>query len=146
MKKFFINAIAFVISATAYSQTGHNEIQEVVKTVAYYLDGGTLGDSVLFSKAFHRDGQMWSSRNDTIHIVLLKDFMARAKNNKVKLLRTTAINSIQVYETIAQATVTTTYDTFILYDLLLLLKTNDGWKIISKVFLRKEKTEPMTAQ
>jgi len=138
MKKiFFIAAIS--ISSMTYAQTKEQEI-EAIKTVCnYYLDGGTNGDSVLFSKAFAPDGQMRYMRNDTVMNVLLKDFMARTRNTGKKQDRKTKIETVQVFGNAATAKLTIEYPTFYFHDIMGLLKTKDGWKIVSKIFYREDK-------
>jgi hypothetical protein len=80
-------------------------------------------------------------RNDTVMNVVLKDFMARARNNGVKQDRKTKIESIQVYGEAASAKLTIEYSTFYFHDIMSLLKTKDGWKIVGKIFYREEKSE-----
>jgi len=140
MKKLFL-LLSFIItvSVNGYAQADQKELAEVAKTVSYYLDGGTFADSLQFSKAFIPEGQMLYMRNDTLRILPLKDFMARAANTKKKTDRKTRIDNIQVYGNAAQAKLTVEYDTFYFHDLMALLKTKDGWKIVSKTFYREEK-------
>ena len=130
---------ALIYSLSIKAQTDHKTIQEIQTVVSYYLDGGTNGDSVMFSKAFVPDGQMRYMRNDTLFNVSLKDFMSRARNNGVKQERKTKIESIQVYGNAATAKLTIEYPTFYFHDIMSLLKTKDGWKIVSKIFYREEK-------
>lgn len=136
--------IPIILTAILYSvvikaQTDHKTIQDIQTTVSYYLDGGTNGDSVLFSKAFVADGQMRYMRNDTLFNVSLKDFMARIRNTGVRQDRKTKIESIQVFGNAATAKLTIEYPTFYFHDIMSLLKTKDGWKIVSKIFYREEK-------
>lgn len=139
MRKIFLVWLGCTIFSLAQAQTKEHEI-EAVKTVCnYYLDGGTNGDSVLFSKAFSPTGQMQYMRNDTLIIVSLKDFMARMKNTGTKQNRKTSIESIQVFGNAATAKLTIEYPTFYFHDIMGLLKTKDGWKIVSKIFYREEK-------
>ena len=121
------------------AQTDTKTIQEIEAVVTYYLDGGTNGDSVMFSKAFVPDGQMRYMRNDTLFNVSLKDFMARARNNGVKQERKTKIENIQVFGNAATAKLTIEYPTFYFHDIMSLLKTKDGWKIVNKIFYREDK-------
>lgn len=127
----------FIISN---AQTDQKEIAEIIKTVSYYLDGGTNSDSLMFSKAFAPEGQMMFMRNDTMRLVSLKNFMAGAKNTGEKQKRTTMIDGVQVFGNAAQAKLTIEYDTFYFHDMMSLLKTKDGWKIVAKIFYREEKT------
>jgi putative lumazine-binding protein len=128
-----------LFSTILKAQTDTKTIQEIEAVVTYYLDGGTNGDSVMFSKAFVPDGQMRYMRNDTLFHVSLKDFMARARNNGVKQERKTKIESIQVFGNAATAKLTIEYPTFYFHDIMSLLKTKDGWKIVSKIFYREDK-------
>lgn len=138
-KIIFFTVILFSFSFAAKAQTDIKTIQEIQTVLTYYLDGGTNGDSVMFSKAFVPDGQMRYMRNDTIFNVSLKDFMARARNNGVKQDRKTKIESIQVFGNAASAKLTIENPTFYFHDIMTLLKTKDGWKIVGKIFYREDK-------
>jgi hypothetical protein len=139
MKKLFLMIIAVVIYGAVQSQTKEQDI-EAVKTVCnYYLDGGTNGDSILFSKAFNPGGQMQYMRNDTLVVVSLKDFTARMPNSGKKTDRTTKIESVEVYGNAAVAKLTIEYPTFFFHDVMSLLKTKEGWKIVGKIFYRQMK-------
>jgi len=140
-KIIFSSVIILTSSFTTKAQTDLKTIQEIQTVLTYYLDGGTNGDSVMFSKAFVPDGQMRYMRNDTIFNVSLKDFMARARNNGVKQDRKTKIESIQVFGNAASAKLTIENPTFYFHDIMSLLKTKDGWKIVGKIFYREEKAK-----
>ena len=141
MRKLILSIVILFFFFTAKTQTDLKTIQDIQTTVNYYLDGGTNGDSLMFSKAFVPDGQMRYMRNDTLFNVSLKDFMARARNNGVKQDRKTKIESIQVFGNAATAKLTVEYPTFYFHDIMSLLKTKDGWKIVSKIFYREEKSK-----
>jgi len=140
-KIIFSSVIILTSSFTTKAQTDLKTIQEIQTVLTYYLDGGTNGDSVMFSKAFVPDGQMRYMRNDTIFNVSLKDFMARARNNGVRQDRKTKIESIQVFGNAASAKLTIENPTFYFHDIMSLLKTKDGWKIVGKIFYREEKAK-----
>jgi hypothetical protein len=139
MRKIFLVCLGCAIFSLVQAQTKEQEIEAVKKVCSYYMDGGTNGDSVLFSKAFSPTGQMQYMRNDTLVIISLKDFMARMKNTGTKQNRKTSIESIQVFGNAATAKLTIEYPTFYFHDIMGLLKTKDGWKIVSKIFYREEK-------
>ena len=140
-KIIFSTVILFTFSYTTKAQTDLKTMQEIQTVLTYYLDGGTNGDSLMFSKAFVPDGQMRFMRNDTIFNVSLKDFMARARNNGVKQDRKTKIENIQVFGNVASAKLTIEYPTFYFHDIMSLLKTKDGWKIVGKIFYREDKSK-----
>ena len=140
-KLIFSLAFLIVLSLNSKAQTDLKTMQEIQTVLTYYLDGGTNGDSLTFSKAFVPDGQMRYMRNDTLFNVSLKDFMARARNNGVKQERKTKIESIQVFGNAASAKLTIEYPTFYFHDIMSLLKTRDGWKIVGKIFSREDKSK-----
>jgi len=131
----------FIFSLASKAQTDLKTMQEIQTVLTYYLDGGTNGDSVMFSKAFVPDGQMRFMRNDTIMNVVLKDFMARMRNTGTKTERKTKIENIQVFGNAASAKLTIEYPTFYFHDIMSLLKTKDGWKIVGKIFYREDKAK-----
>jgi len=136
-----LSAILFACSFTMKAQTDLKTMQDIQTVLTYYLDGGTNGDSVMFSKAFVPDGQMRFMRNDTVMNVVLKDFMGRMRNTGTKQERKTKIENIQVFGNAASAKLTIEYPTFYFHDIMSLLKTRDGWKIVGKIFYREEKAK-----
>lgn len=133
----FLLCCCWLSQATA--QTKEEEIQAIKTVCNYYLDGGTNGDSILFSKAFSPAGQMQYMRNDTLVVVSLKDFMARMPHSLKKTDRKTKIESVEVYGNAAVAKLTIEYPTFYFHDIMSLLKTKEGWKIVGKIFYRQLK-------
>ena len=65
--------------------------------------------------------------------------MARMRNTGKRTERKTKIESISVFGNAATAKLTIEYPTFYFHDIMSLLKTKDGWKIVSKIFYREEK-------
>ncbi len=142
MRKIFLAGICFtLLHSFGQAQTKEQETEAIKVICNYYLDGGTNGDSVMFSKAFSPGGQMQFMRNDTLVVVSLKDFMARMPNNGKKADRKTKIESVEVFGNAAVAKLTIEYPTFYFHDIMSLLKTKDGWKIVSKIFYREEKSK-----
>ena len=140
-KPIFLFAILFAFSFTTKAQTDLKTMQDIQTVLTYYLDGATNGDSLMFSKAFQPDGQMRYMRNDTVMNVALKDFMARMRNTGTKTERKTKIENIQVFGNAASAKLTIEYPTFYFHDIMSLLKTKDGWKIVGKIFYREDKSK-----
>lgn len=140
MKKITASIIIIIgFAFTVRAQSPQAEIDAVKTVCNYYIDGGTNGDSVTFSKAFSATGLMQYMRNDTLKIVSLKDFMAGMKNSGKKQERKSTIESVEVYGNAATAKITIEYPTFYFHDIMSLLKTTDGWKIVSKIFYREMK-------
>jgi hypothetical protein len=140
MKKVFLILITCCsICHFTNAQTQQQDIDAVKTVCNYYLDGGTNGDSVLFSKAFSPTGLMQFMKNDTLQVVSLKDFMARMKNSGIKQDRKTKIENVEVYGNAATAKLAIEYPTFYFHDIMSLLKTKEGWKIVGKIFYRQNK-------
>ena len=140
MKKIIASFIIVIgFACTVRAQAPQEEIDAVKTVCNYYIDGGTNGDSVTFSKAFSATGLMQYMRNDTLKIVSLKEFMAGMKNSGKKQDRKSKIESVEVYGNAATAKITIEYPTFYFHDIMGLLKTKDGWKIVSKIFYRENK-------
>ncbi len=137
--KILLLALSCLAFSMAEAQTKEQEMEAVKVVCNYYLDGGTNGDSVLFSKAFSPGGQMQYMRNDTLVVVSLKDFMARMPNNGKKQDRKTKIETVEVFGNAATAKLTIEYPTFYFHDIMSLLKTKEGWKIVGKIFYRQNK-------
>ena len=57
-KIIFLSAILITFSFRTKAQTDLKTMQEIQTVLTYYLDGGSNGDSLMFSKAFQPDGQM----------------------------------------------------------------------------------------
>lgn len=141
MRKIFIAFLAaslFTLSANAQTEQDRKDVETVCN---YYIDGGTNGDSLTFSKSFSPTGQMQYMRNDTLMIVSLKDFMARMRNTGNKQNRTAKIEYINIYGNAATAKITIEYPTFFFHDIMGLLKTKEGWKIVTKIFYREDKAK-----
>ncbi len=86
--------LCIAASNLSKAQTDPQTLRDIETVCNYYLEGGTNGDSTMFSKAFAPDGQMRYMRNDTLFNVSLGDFMARIRNTGSKQDRKTKIESI----------------------------------------------------
>ncbi|MGQ0739914.1 MAG: nuclear transport factor 2 family protein [Bacteroidota bacterium] len=141
MRKPTLLSLLALLAAFSFAnaQTKEQETEAIKIVCHYYLDGGTNSDSVLFSKAFSPGGQMQYMRNDTLVVISLKDFMARMPNSGKKVDRTAKIESVDVYGNAAVAKLTIEYPTFYFHDIMSLLKTKEGWKIVGKIFYREMK-------
>jgi Putative lumazine-binding len=125
----------------ATAQSDNSDLAAVQETLRWYMDGGTNGDSVMFSRAFWPDGQMIYINKGQTTVVPLRDFTARVKNGGPKQERKTRIVSLHVEGNAAQAHLEIETPKVIFKDFMHLLKTDSGWKIVNKVFYRIDKEE-----
>ncbi len=136
--------IACFSTSTAFAQHSSDEYAAITKTLNYYIEGGTNRDSATFAKAFMLDGQMIFMHQDTVKILPLKDFVGGMKPGE-KLNRVCRITNIQIYGNAATARLELVYPTHTFIDFMNMLKTNEGWKIVNKIFYREDKPKEQSA-
>ena len=120
------------------AQTDYTDLEAVKTTLGYYMDGASNGDKAMFTKAFLPEGQMLFVTDEGTKIIPLKDFVARMKDGQ-KSDRKNRIVSIQIEGNAAQARLRVETPDLIFHDFMSLLKTENGWKIVSKIFYREDK-------
>lgn len=139
MKPILLIIGIFFMHSLVRAQADAQTIKDIETVCNYYLIGGTNRDSVMYSKAFLPEGHLRYMQNDTVMNISLKDFAARMRNGGVKQDRKTSIDRIEVFGNAATAKLTIEYPTFYYHDMMSLLKTKDGWKIVTKIFYREDK-------
>ncbi len=137
--KTLLLALATTTSFALAAQTENPELPAVKETLRYYLDGGAQGDTALFARAFLPEGQMIFIDKGKTTIVPLRDFVARQKPGVVSE-RQSRIVSIEIHENAATAHLELITPKFIFNDYMNLLKTENGWKIVNKIFHRQERS------
>ena len=136
--KTLIAVIAVSVFSNCFGQGSSDEIA-VKECLINYLDGRTYGDSARLTSAFHPSATMkyidfkTGEFKDTPITEYLKASVGK------KMDRKTRIVSFDIFETSAQAKLEMDFGDFIVCDYLNLLKINGEWKIVSKVFSRKNK-------
>lgn len=139
MKKLpILFCLNFITMMSITAQTDYTDLEAVKTTLGYYMDGASNGDKAMFTKAFLPEGQMIFVTDEGTRIIPLKDFVARMKDGQ-KSDRKNRIVSIQIEGNAAQARLRVETPDLIFHDFMSLLKTADGWKIVSKIFYREDK-------
>lgn len=118
----------------------HSEMQGVEKALNYYLEGGTNQDAEMVAKAFHPAAELKFISDGIYQEVSIEDFLARIKPGP-RSDRKTTIKYINITGHVASASVEIEYADFFFIDYFNLLKLEGKWKIVNKVFYRKEKQE-----
>ena len=96
------------------------------------------GDRV--EKAFHPSASMkFISPAGQFTDVPIAVYINRVKENKTKTEERSEIVRIDIEGNAAQAKLRSETDKFILYDFMNLLKIDGEWKVVSKIFYRKDK-------
>jgi uncharacterized protein Veg len=114
---------------------------ESIKNAVYnYLDGITKGDTALLNKAFHPAAilRTVNPSSGKIQDFPVKTFIAKTPTGGAKA--STKLISYSYAGISAQATAELSFDEFKYIDLISLLKVNDEWKIVCRVFSRVDLT------
>lgn len=140
MKKVLVSilvlATCFMFSATAVAQASNEEAG-----VRACLEEYMSGDGNRLEKAFHPSASMKFVDHKTGEYkdVPIAEFIARIKANSPQPERKAQIVSLNIEGTAAQAKLTMEFEKIFFYDYMNLLKINGEWKIVSKIFYRKDK-------
>lgn len=133
------NAFFFILCFFAFSSLAQeSEIQAIEQTVNYYLDGGTNNDYETLAKAFHPEATMKYIRDGYQEVNALEFFKTRMKPGP-KQDRITRVVDINVSGHAANAQLEIEYPTFFFVDYMNLLKIDGQWKIVNKIFYKKDK-------
>jgi hypothetical protein len=138
MKILKVLALVSLISAT--NVFAQSDEQAVATTVNNYLEGGTNGEVDRFKSAFFPDAIQKSVGKTGVTGMSVESLASKIKAGQ-KMDRSTKIVSWSIAGTAATAITETEYPTSKIIDLLNLLKVNNEWKIVSRVYSRIEKDE-----
>lgn len=139
MKKITLLLVLFLTAITSlktFAQTNDEE-----KAVRACLEEYMSGDGNRMEKAFHPSASMKyiDAQTGEFKDVPIADFIARAKANTNKTERKIEIVSVNIEGNAANGKIKIETDKVILYDYMNMLKINGEWKIVSKIFSRKNK-------
>ena len=137
MKKFPLAVLAFLLVFNVLSAQD-SDYAMVEKTVSYYLDGGTNNDFETLKKAFHKTASMKYIGGEGYTEVNALEFFGSRMKPGPKQDRKTRIASIDIAGNSANAKLEIEYPTFTFIDYMNLLKIDGEWKIVSKIFYKKE--------
>ena len=129
-------SILFVSFSGLNAQETTTDFKQVVKTLNYYLEGGTNNDFATLKKAFHETATM-KFIGDSYKEVNAIEFFEKGMKPGPQQNRETRIVAVHVQGTAANARLEIEYPTFTFYDFMNLLKIDGEWKIVSKIFYRK---------
>jgi protease I len=138
MKKGIIFFSFLFLSLVSFSQTDEAGAKAC-------LEDYTSGEALRVEKAFHPTATMKyvDYKTGEFKDVPIAEYIARVKanssNNSNRPSRKIEIVSMNVEGTAAQAKIKIETDQVIMYDYMNLLKVAGEWKIVSKIFNRKDK-------
>lgn len=137
------STLVFLFITSSLAQ--QSEYQLIEETLNYYLDGGTNNNYYQLANAFHKNATMKHIGDGYQETNALSFFSENMKAGP-KQNRITRIKSIEVSGNAASAHLEIEYPTFSFQDFMHLLKIDDEWKIVSKIFYRQEKGSTINNQ
>ena len=132
--------MSLLLIASLKIQAQHTELQLIEKCLNHYLVGGTNNDFDVLKQAFHPTARMKFVGESYTEVNAL-DFFRKGMKPGPKQDRKTRIVSISYSGNAANAQLEIEYPTFFFIDYMHLLKVEGEWKIVSKIFYKKEKLE-----
>ncbi len=138
MKKIFFTLMLITIFMSQV-QAQNNDVQLIEKTINYYLDGMTTHNAKSFEKAFHPSASMkWIDKKyeEVNAIEALSAYVIANDPVKTK----TSIMAINIAGDAANVQLELEYDTFSYIDFMQLLKIDGTWKIVSKTYSTRTKS------
>ena len=125
--------LTFAISSKSLAQSDDAAIKS---TLTNYLEGVTQGDTAKLNKAFHYSAVLKTFNTNTgkIQDFPVRTFIAKTPAGGVKA--ETKIVNFGYAGISGSATVELVFEDFKYIDQLSLLKINDSWKIVARVFSR----------
>ncbi|OZI06810.1 hypothetical protein BWI93_18150 [Siphonobacter sp. BAB-5385] len=129
-----------VASFTAQAQSEDAAIKE---TLQNYIDGGATGDTASLNRAFYPTANLRSLANGRVTSTPVKEFISRTPKSGANW--TGRIVSYSYLGTAGSAVLEMQLESFKFVDFLSLMKIGNDWKIVSRVFTRAEKDQPITS-
>ena len=115
-----------------------SDYQQIEKTLNYYLEGGTNNDFDTLKKAFHSTASMKYIGEEYTEVNAIEFFEGIMKPGP-KQDRKTRIIAVSMTGNAANAQLEIEYPGFFFIDYMNLLKIDGEWKIVNKIFYRKNK-------
>ncbi|NAS12137.1 nuclear transport factor 2 family protein [Poritiphilus flavus] len=138
MKHIFLT-LAVVLLTANLATAQDTDREQIETTLNYYLEGGTNNDFETLKKAFHETATMkFMAKDGYKEVNALEFFGSRMKPGPAQD-RTTKIESIDLMGNAAHAKLVIDYPSFSFIDYMNLLKVDGEWKIVGKIFYRKQK-------
>lgn len=132
--KYFLSIV--ILITACLSTQAQSEEQALLQTVNNFLDGGTNGDADQFRSAFVKEAVQRSiGKNGEVIGMTVESLASKIKAGQKMDRQTKIIN--WTYSGIAATAVTeTAYATSKIIDYLSMVKVNNEWKIVARVYSR----------
>lgn len=132
MKRILLLFTVLLACNTMLAQN-QNDKEAIKKTINYYFEGSKTDNPDLLRKAFLPDATLkYLNAKGNYKMRPIQEFFGFFTNTKTRKFES-KIYYIDVSGTAANVKLSTKYKTYQYIDYMNMLKTNDGWKIVSKI-------------
>lgn len=130
--------LSFLILLSANSIIAQNMSDEdaIKATLNNYFEGSRIDSPELLKKAFHPDATLKYIRDKGYNMLPIQKYLTFFTNTKTRDFED-KIFYIDVTGLAANAKLSTKYETYQYTEYMNMLKTKDGWKIVSKISYRE---------
>ena len=136
MKKIILIPLVFLFIATAFAQS---EEAAVRATAMDYIDGTANGEIAQIKRAFHETAALYAVNDDgSLRKIPIAQYIGYFKQGQ-KNDRQGKIISVDIVNNAAQVKIEIVSGQWKFTDYLLLLKLEEGWKIINKSYTKVRK-------
>jgi protease I len=135
----FITIAVLTLLIPSFASAQESEYELVEKALVYYMEGGTNNNYYQLANAFHKHATMKYITADGYQETNALEFFSENMTPGPRQDRITRIKSIDISGNSASAHIEIEYPTFSFMDYIHLLKIDEDWKIVSKIFYRQDK-------
>jgi len=115
------------------------DLEQIHETINFYAEGGTKGEPETVAKAFHPSAYMKFIKDGELVDVPIQKYFSDFIKNGVAQERIVTINSIDITGNASSVKLTIDYSTHQFIDYFNMLKIDNRWLIVSKIFFRTNK-------
>lgn len=112
-----------------------DEYLEIEKTITNYFEGRKNADLTQLKNAFSEHAKLYTTLNNTDEIIPFDSYLSKVKSDGIQKVATQILNG-DITNDIANFKTEFKYSDASYTDYLTLIKTQNGWKIMSKTFTK----------
>jgi hypothetical protein len=139
------SAAALLLAGAADLSARWADEAAIRQTVQYYFDGGKNRDSVALRKAFHPEARMLFAKDGKLVVVPIGEYIARSAENKLKPGEVDStkrrVVEVDVVGDAAVAKLELERPNALITDYMSLIKVENRWQIVNKIFTRETRRE-----
>lgn len=133
----------FVLLSLITTQTWAKDSSMIEKVIQNYFEGYQQADTTLIKKAFHSDTRLLSVEDGKLDVTEMKDWLKGLEDRHLRgetRVGKLKIESIDITGYTASVKLNIVFPTFEFTDYLSLLKIEDKWVIVGKIYLVRSKS------